>query len=83
MSAFVGLNGYIKDYARAGNRGRSIPNIAPMGELIQLLRGVRGIISFEVNTWGDAQGHIDVWNGNQCRYMGYWGEAENIFLWRL
>ena len=32
--------------------------------------GKKGIISFHVSGWGDATGHISLWNGKKVLYTG-------------
>lgn len=34
------------------------------------IRGLKGIIAFEVTGWGDASGHFTLWDGEQLLYSG-------------
>lgn len=41
----------------------------------------KGLIVFDDCGWSDATGHIDLWNGSECRGKAYWQEAKRVFLW--
>ena len=41
------------------------------------LSGKRGIIVFEVSSWSDASGHVDLWNGSKVVGSDY-GEQASI-----
>lgn len=41
----------------------------------------KGIIVFEVSGWSNATGHMDLWNGYDCEYHGYWSESFEVALW--
>lgn len=45
--------------------------------------GQSGIIVFQVNGWLDATGHIDLWDGAECRHKGYFERAHRALLWRV
>ncbi len=51
------------------------------GRVADSFRGVAGIIMFDVRGWSDASGHVDLWDGEQCAYRGYWVEAFEVSLW--
>jgi RHS repeat-associated protein len=42
------------------------------------LQNQNGIIFFEVSGWGDASGHVDIWNGTGCGTKCYWPGSSNL-----
>lgn len=53
------------------------------------LRGKKGIIIFKVSGWGDASGHVTLWNGSDCGDSCYFihntpnVRTTDIFFWNL
>jgi len=47
----------------------------------EVFRTRKGIIVFNDCGWSDATGHVDLWNGSECRHHGYWTEAKEVYLW--
>lgn len=53
------------------------------------LRGKKGIIIFKVSGWGDASGHVTLWNGSDCGDSCYFIHSApnvrttDIFFWNL
>ena len=47
------------------------------------LRGRRGVICFLVSNWGDATGHMDLWDGLRCAHKDYFGSARAVYLWQV
>ena len=51
--------------------------------------GKTGVVSFEVDQWSDATGHITLWDGEKCINEGpgrrdcYWEESSSVKLWEL
>jgi hypothetical protein len=50
------------------------------------LTGLTGIIAFDVGGWGDATGHIDLWNGGTCSKECYFlpgpgAKTHKLALW--
>ena len=52
----------------------------------------KGIIAFDVSGWGDATGHVTVWNGEKCGDDSCFGgdhhyfdfrQVKKIYLWEL
>lgn len=43
--------------------------------------GKSGVIVFNDCGWGNATGHIDLWNGTDCRGAAYWSDAKEVYLW--
>lgn len=42
---------------------------------------IQGIICFEVDSWSDATGHFDVWNGERCAGHDYFTLAHRVSVW--
>jgi hypothetical protein len=53
------------------------------------LRGKKGIIIFKVSGWGDASGHVTLWNGSDCGDSCYFMHdrpnvrTTDILFWNL
>lgn len=45
------------------------------------LKGKRGIIMFEVEGWGDAGGHFDLWDGSGVAHEEYFYNSISVSLW--
>lgn len=45
--------------------------------------GRRGIIMFEVDSWSNASGHMDLWRDDQAKHAAYFEEAQSVSLWEL
>jgi hypothetical protein len=45
------------------------------------LAGKKGIILFEVASFANATGHVDMWNGRSARYQEFFTEAREVLLW--
>lgn len=57
--------------------------------------GNKGIIAFQVSGWGDATGHVTIWDGDSCGYHCYFDDADydnagssrattvQVMLWKL
>ncbi len=43
--------------------------------------GKQGIIMFDVATWGDATGHVDLWDGTRAKHKAYFAESSTVRLW--
>jgi hypothetical protein len=43
--------------------------------------GRRGLICFDVRTWSDATGHLDLWDGSNAAGKAYFDVAKEIWLW--
>ena len=44
--------------------------------------GEQGLICFEVASWTDATGHLDMWDGTRTVHGNYFDRAHRIRLWR-
>lgn len=52
----------------------------------EAFRGKKGVILFVVNTWSDATGHFDLWDGDrgdggEAIHEEYFERSSHIFLW--
>lgn len=47
------------------------------------LKGKKGIIMFQVDSWDDATGHLDLWDGSKVAHAEYFAEASKVMLWTL
>jgi hypothetical protein len=45
------------------------------------LKGRRGVIAFEVEGWGDAGGHFDLWDGSGVAKEEYFYNSVSVLLW--
>lgn len=52
-------------------------------EFAKKFSGKKGIIMFKVDTWSDATGHFDVWDGTKPAHDEYFLEASKVMLWTL
>jgi Type VI secretion system (T6SS), amidase effector protein 4 len=62
---------------QAGVAHRSIA----LADIPAALKGKRGIIMFEVEGWGDAGGHFDLWNGSNVAHEEYFYNSVSVSLW--
>ena len=53
------------------------------GEIPADFRGKQGVIIFDVDSWSDATGHVDLWNGSGCRHNCYFSVAKKVMLWEV
>lgn len=53
----------------------------PDGSIPPEFKNRKGIIVFNDCGWSDATGHVDLWNGTECRGHGYWDKAKEVYLW--
>ena len=44
---------------------------------------LRGIVRFDVSTWDDATGHLDLWDAStqSCAHHCYWDESDSAKVW--
>ena len=61
-------------HAYPGGRGGEIPGS---------FRDKQGVIIFDVDSWSDATGHVDLWNGDACRHSAYFHQAAKVMLWEV
>jgi Type VI secretion system (T6SS), amidase effector protein 4 len=50
--------------------------------------GKKGIVGFDLRAYfrqenyrGQATGHLDLWNGTECRYENYFAAATTVYFW--
>ena len=43
--------------------------------------GVKGVIMFDVDSWNDATGHFDLWNGSRCAHQEYFAKSSKVLIW--
>lgn len=45
-------------------------------------QGKKGLIVFKVSTWGDATGHLDLWDKTKCSVSAYFDKSDYVLLWQ-
>lgn len=61
----------------AFSEDRKPPVPAPPASFV----GKTGIIMFRVDGWVDANGHLDLWDGENTRHAEYFARAKSVALW--
>lgn len=45
--------------------------------------GKQGVVVFDVDVWSDATGHVDLWDGADCRHAAYFDVSSKVMLWEV
>ncbi len=73
---------YLERTYGAPQRSHTYPS-ADGGPVPDAFVGARGIVVFDVDSWSDATGHVDLWNRDRCRHAEYFDVANKVMLWEV
>lgn len=61
----------------------AVERASPAADPPEPICGKYGIIVFQVRGWLDATGHVDLWDGAECRHKSYFERSHRILFWRV